>query len=103
MATALVLLADRGRDGRRLKPVERGLEAIIIIAARSAPDIGQNLVRCRRHQPRGRPPGIARLDELARGPDQYVGVPDGRHAVLGHGLDRDPRLAHAEVDRRGAA
>src|SRR3546814_10117926 len=68
MAAALVLLADGCGDGRRLQPVERGFEAVIIVTARPAPDIGQYLMRGRRHEPRGRPSGIAGLDELARRP-----------------------------------
>src|SRR3546814_9969318 len=86
MAAALVLLADGCGDGRRLQPVERGFEAVIIVTARPAPAIGQYLMRGRRHEPRGRPSGIACLDELARRPDQDVGVPDGRHAMFGHGF-----------------
>ena len=104
MAAALVLLAGSTWRrswiaGGRARPS----------AARSSPcrcRAGcerQYLVRRRHHQARGRPSGVARLDELARRPDQHVGVPNSRHAVLGHGLDRDPCRAHAEVDGRGAA
>eukprot|EP01035_Chromulina_nebulosa_P013303 gene13304-17671_t len=45
---------------------------------------------------------IARLDDLARRPDQNVGIPDRRHAVLGGRLDEDLDFAHAKVDRPGA-
>ena len=45
---------------------------------------------------------VTRLDDLAGGPDQHVGVPDRRHAVLGDGLDSDRDRACLEVDRREA-
>jgi hypothetical protein len=43
---------------------------------------------------------VTRLDDLRRGPDQHVGVPDGGHAVLGDGLHTDDDGAGLEVDRR---
>ena len=45
-------LADRGRDGGRLQPVERGLEAMIVARAGAAADEGQDLVGRCRHQAR---------------------------------------------------
>ena len=41
---------------------------------------------------------VARLNDLARGPDQDVGIPDRRHAVIGHGLDTDGHIACLEID-----
>ena len=38
----------------------------------------------------------------ACGPDQDVCVPDGRHSVLGHGLDADHDVVRPIIDRRHA-
>jgi len=51
------------------------------------------------NQPRGGSPGIARLDDLARHPDQHIGIPDCCHAVFGGGFDEDRDLAHTKIDR----
>ena len=75
---------------------------MIVTRASAAAGEGQNFARRRRHQARGAQARVARFDDLARGPDQHVGVPDGRHAVLGHRLDADGDLVHAEIDRRCA-
>ena len=95
-------LAQRGRDGRRLQSIQRRLQPVIVTRACAAAGEGQNFARRRRHQARGAQARVARFDDLASGPDQHVGVPDGRHAVLGHRLDADGDLAHAEIDRRRA-
>src|SRR3546814_12532166 len=55
---------------------------------------------CSSDLPRGRPPGVACLDVLARCPNQNVGIPDRRYAMFGHGFDRDPRRTHMKIDRR---
>ncbi|WIG53946.1 MAG: hypothetical protein OJF48_004867 [Afipia sp.] len=102
MAAAFRRLADRCRNGRRLQPVERRLQALVVAQRRAAPDIGENFVGRGGHQPRGAKPGIPRLDDLARRPDQDVGVPDCRHAMIGHGLDADRHVAGDEIDRRNA-
>ena len=44
-----------------------------------------------------------RLDDLRAGPDQHVGAPDGRHAVLGDGVDLHLDLAGAVEYRRSTA
>jgi hypothetical protein len=36
-------------------------------------------------------------------PDQHVGVPDGRHAVLEHGVDLDANAGGFVEDRRRAS
>jgi len=95
----LVGLAQRGRHGRRLQSIQRRLEAVIIACARAAAGEGENLARRRSHQARGAQAGVARFDDLAGGPDQHVGIPDCGHAVLGHRLDADGDLVHAEIDR----
>ncbi len=102
VASALVLLADRRGNGRRLQAVERCAQPLIMVLARPAPDEGQNFVRTGGDVPRCRPACVARFDELTRRPNQNVGIPDGRHAVFGHGFDRDPCGPHCEVDRCGA-
>jgi hypothetical protein len=42
------------------------------------------------------------MDDLACGPYQHVGVPDGRHVVLGHRLDADRDVVRPPIDRRHA-
>ena len=95
-------LAQRGRHGGRLQPIERRLQSVIIAGARAAAGEGENLARRRHHQARGAQAGVACFDDLARRPDQHVGIPDGRHAVLRHRLDADGDLVHPEIDRRRA-
>ena len=102
MTAALVLLADRRGNGRRLQAVERCAQPLIMVLARPAPDEGQNLVRTGGDVPRWRAACVARFNELTRRPNQNVGIPDGRHAVFGYGFDRDPCGPHCEVDRCGA-
>ena len=95
-------LAQRCRDRRRLQPVERRLEALIVAQRCAAPGEVQYLVGRRRHQARRAQARVARLDDLGSGPDQNVGVPDGGHAMFGDGLDADCNVARTEVDRRRA-
>ncbi len=45
---------------------------------------------------------VGGLDDLARGPDQQVGIPDRRHAVLGQAMHFDPDPARLVEDRRSA-
>ena len=42
--------------------------------------------------------GVARLNDLAGRPDQYVGVPDRRNAVLDRALDSNPNVAGPKLD-----
>jgi hypothetical protein len=102
MPATLGRLADRGGDCCRLEPVEARLEALIISRARAPADEGQDLVRGRRHQAGSAQACVARIDDLRGGPDQNVGVPDGRHAVLGHGLDADRDRSGSKIDGRQA-
>src|ERR1700722_18213216 len=102
MAATLGQLSDRGRDRGRLEPVEAGLEALVVACARAAADEREDLVWRRRHQAGGAQAGVAGMDDLRGRPDQHVGVPDGRHAVFGHGLDTDRDRAGPEIDRRKA-
>ena len=92
MPPALRRLADRGHDGGRLQPVERGLEAVVVARAGAATDEGQDFVRRCRHQPRCLQTGVAGLDDLRGGPDQDVRIPDRRHAMLRHGFDTNGDL-----------
>ena len=95
-------LAQRRGDRGGLQPIERRLQAVIVARTRAAADESENLVWGGGHQARRAQPGVARLDDLAGGPDQDVGVPDRRHAVLGHGFDADGDVVHPVVDRRRA-
>ena len=102
MAAALSGLADRGGDRGGLEPVERRLQPLIVAHRRAASDEAEDFVRGGDQQPRGAKPGIAGFDDLARRPDQDIGVPDGRHAVIGDRLDPDRHRAGAKVDRGDA-
>ena len=95
-------LANGRGDGRGLEPVKRRLQALIVAQAGAAADELQDLVGRRNHQARGAKPCVASLDDLAGSPDQYVGVPYGRHAVIGDGLDADRHVAGDEIYRRDA-
>ena len=102
MTAALGGLADRRADRSGLEPVERGLQALVVAQARAAADEAQDFVGCGRHQARGAQACVARLNDLAGRPDQDVGIPDGCHAVIGHGLDANRHVAGDEIDRRDA-
>ena len=102
MAASFGRLTQRGRYRCGLQPVQCGLQAPVVSQAGAAADEGENLVGRRHHKPRGSQSGIACLHDLARGPDQDVGVPDGRHPVIGDRLDADRDGSRAEVDRRNA-
>src|SRR5579871_5394701 len=102
MAAAFGQLSDRGRDRRRLEPVESGLEALVVAGAGAAADKGEDLVWRRRHQAGAAQAGVAGMDDLRGRPDQHVGVPDGRHAMFGYGLDANGDRAGPEIDRRKA-
>src|SRR3546814_8760400 len=54
VASALVLLADRRGNGRRLQAVERCALPLIMVLASPTPDEGQNLVRTGGDVPRCR-------------------------------------------------
>ena len=100
--STLVDLAQRRCDRCRLQTVESRLQAVIVARAGAAAGEGEDLARPRRHEARGAQSGVAGLDDLAGGPDQHVGIPDGRHAVLGHRFDTNGDVLHPEVDRRDA-
>lgn len=59
----------------------------------------EDFIRGRRHEARGAKPRIARLDNLACRPNEDVGIPYRRHAVIRHGLDADRDVAGSKVDR----
>jgi hypothetical protein len=85
-----------------LQPIERGFESVVIARAGAAADKGEDFVGRCRHQPRRLQTSVAGFDDLAGSPDQDVGVPDRRHAVLGHGFDTNGDLASAEIDGNDA-
>ena len=103
MPTTLRRLPNRGRDCCGLNPVECGLEALIVAGADAAADEGQDFIGRRRHQARRLEARITRVDDLGGRPDQNVGIPDGRHAMLGDGLDADRNRTRPEVDRGQAS
>ena len=102
VSPALARLPDRGGDGGGLQAIEPGLQALVVQRGIAATDEGQDLIGRRGHQARGAQATVARIDDLGGCPDQHVGVPDGRHAVLRRRLDADRHLAHPEVDRPDA-
>ena len=93
-------LPDGGGDRRRLQTIQRRLQALIVPRTGPAADIGENLVWGGGHQPGGAQTRVTRLDDLARGPDQDVGIPDRGHTVIGNSLDPDADAASGKVDRR---
>lgn len=102
MASAFRGLADTCCDGGRLEPIQRCLEALVIAQRDPAADEGENFIRCRRHQAGRSEALISGFNDLAGRPDQYVCVPDGRHAIFGHGFHADRYVACNEVDRASA-
>ena len=102
MQAPRVGLANRGGHAGGLQAIQSGLEALVVAQRRTAADEAQDLVRGGRHQPRRANPRIARLDDLAGRPDQHVGIPDGRQAMLGRTFDAHRHAARAEVDRHRA-
>lgn len=102
VAAAFGGLADRCRDGGRLQPVQRRLEALIVAQRCAAPDIGEDFIGRRGHQPGRAKSVVTGFHDLAGGPDQDVGVPDRGHAMIGDGLDADGDVARCEVYRRDA-
>ena len=95
-------LSDGGGHRGRLQPVQRGAQHAVVGLAGAALGETQDLVRRGLHQARGLQAIVARLHDLARSPDQHVGVPDGGDAVFGHAIHRDAHLARLEVDWRCA-
>ena len=102
MAATFGKLPYRGRDRGRLEPVEAGLEALVVACAGAAADEGEDLVWRRGHQAGSAQAGVAGMDDLRGCPDQHIGVPDGRHAMFGYGLDANGDRAGPEIDRRKA-
>lgn len=70
-----------------MQPGERSLEQAIIPCARGSAHGRQKLVWGEAQEARRPEASILGLDDLAGGPDQYVGIPDRRHAVLGQTVD----------------
>jgi hypothetical protein len=87
---------------RRLQVRERALQALVVAGACLAAIDDQELVGREAEETRGLETEILGLDDLARRPDEHIGVPDGRHAVLGHGVDLDANAGGFVQDRRGA-
>lgn len=69
-------LANRGCNCGQLQSVERSLEPPVVAQRRATPDEAQNFVRGSYHQPRSDKACVARLDELACGPHQDIGIPE---------------------------
>ena len=102
MAPPMLAAADGGADDGRLQAGERALQELVIAGAGLPADRGQELIGREAQEARGLEAEVFGLDDLARRPDQHVGVPDGRHAVLGHGVDLDADIAGFVEDRRRA-
>ena len=103
MTPPMLAVADGGADDGRLQAGECAFQELVVAGAGLAADRAEKLVG-REAQKAGSPQAeVFRLDELARGPDEHIGVPDGRHAVLGHGVDLDPDIAGLIEDRRDAS
>ena len=98
----MLAVADGGADDGRLQAGERALQELVVAGAGLPADRGQELIGREAQEARGLEAEVFGLDDLARRPDQHVGVPDGRHAVLGHGVDLDADIAGFVEDRRRA-
>src|SRR5665213_3552423 len=76
------------------------IEVALIVTRRcSATGEGQDFVRSGGEASRGRDAGVARLDDLARRKDQYVGIPDGGKTVLERAFDAYRYRPDAVVNR----
>ena len=95
-------LAQRRGDGGGLQPVQRSAQRQVVAAAGATLRKAQDLVGRGHHQARRRNAFLLGLDDLARSPDQHVGIPDGGDAVLGHALDRERNSARFKSDRHNA-
>ncbi len=73
----------------------------MLIAGRAA-DAAQQLIRREAEEARSGEAQILGPDNLARGPDQHVGVPDRRHAMLGHAEHLHLDVIGTVEDRLGA-
>ncbi len=91
----------RGHRGR-LQPVEGGLQALVVVEGRAAPDEAQNLVRRGAYPARRAQARVARLHDLRGGPYQHVGIPYRCDAVLLRAFHANGDVPAAEVDRRRA-
>ena len=76
--------SDVGDDGGGLKPAKGFAQQLVLVAAGEPPDRFQQVVglegQCARQVVLAL---LAQAVHVRRGPDQDVGVPDGRHAELG--------------------
>src|SRR5665213_2972415 len=99
MQAPLANLADRSRDAGRLQSIECRTQALIVTRRCSATGEGQDFVRSGGEASRGRDAGVARLDDLARRKDRYVGIPDGGKTVLERAFDAYRYRPDAVVNR----
>ena len=95
-------VADGGADDGRLQAGERALQQLVVAGPGLPTDCGQELVGREAQEARSLETEVLGLDDLARRPDQHVGVPNGRHAMLGHGVDLDSNAGGFVEDRRRA-
>ena len=99
MPPSVRALADRGRNRGRLQAVQRRFQTLIVPQGCSAPCECQDLIGRCRHQARRAQTGVPRFHDLAGRPDQYIGVPDRRHTVIGNSFDTDRDVAQGKVNR----
>src|SRR5216683_8445692 len=97
----MLTVADGGSDNRRLQPGERRLQEEILLIAGRAADTAQQLIWREAEEARGGEAQILGPDNLARCPDQHIGVPDRRHAMLGHAEHLHLDVISAVEDRLG--
>ena len=101
-AVRALALAQRRGDGSGLQLVQRGAQRQVVAAAGAPLRKAQDLVGRGHHQARRRNAFLLGLDDLARSPDQHVGVPDGGNSMLGYALYRERDAAGIEADRYSA-
>src|SRR5713226_3198539 len=80
----MLTVADGGGDNSRLQAGQRRLQEEVLLIAGRTTDTAQQLIGREAEEARGDKAQILGADNLARCPDQHVGVPDRRHAVLWH-------------------
>ncbi|MNN15123.1 hypothetical protein D3C81_1282190 [compost metagenome] len=91
-------LANRGGHAGGLQAIQGGLQALVVAQGGAPADEAQNLVRCGPHPAGSGNAGILCFHDLAGGPDQDVGIPDGGDTMLQRALDSHSDSARVEVD-----
>src|SRR5258705_4541511 len=98
----MLTVADGGGDNSRLQTGQRRLQEEILVIAGRTTDSTQQLIGREAEEARGGKAQILGPDNLARGPDQHIGVPDRRHAMLRHAEHLHLDVIGTIEDRFGA-